>query len=115
MKVATSVVFVKMIVKLAAILFGIIFTCNMIAMPRKILAVTVHALMHAAYIIWSLYCNCILSMIGAVMNERDTNTMNESDLNITMNMTNSSIITPTGNLCYLKCYNVCVSLCCLES
>ena len=79
MKVATSVVFVKMIVKLAAILLGIIFTCNMIAMPRKILAVTVHALMHAAYIIWSLYCNCILSMIGAVMNERDTNTTNETD------------------------------------
>ena len=76
MKVATSVVFVKMIVKLAAILLGIIFTCNMIAMPGKILAVTVHALMHAAYIIWSLYCNCILSVIGAVMNETDTSTTN---------------------------------------
>lgn len=115
MKVATSVVFVKMIVKLAAILLGIIFTCNMIAMPRKILAVTVHALMHAAYIIWSLYCNCILSMIGAVMNEKNTNTTNETDSDIPMDMTISIITTPTGNLCYLKCYNVCVSLCCLES
>lgn len=59
MTVATSnsVVFDKMIIKLAAVLLSIIiFTCN-IAMSRKILAifVTVQALMHVAHSVIILF------------------------------------------------------------